>query len=71
MKPNVGRISFSLCMDKPELPFSVSGKVVVITGGVGMLGKEYAAFLSARGARVACGRRRDCERQRRRGRDAR
>ena len=33
--------------------FDVSGRVVVITGGFGQLGSEYAAALAARGARVA------------------
>lgn len=39
-------------METPEKIFSVKGKVIIITGGAGMLGKEYAAFLSAAGARV-------------------
>jgi len=33
--------------------FSVEGKVVVVTGGCGQLGRRYTAALAARGARVA------------------
>ena len=40
-------------MPTPETIFSVKDKVIIITGGAGMLGKEYAAVLSAAGARVA------------------
>ena len=39
-------------MKTPEEIFSVKDKVVIITGGAGMLGKEYASVLSAAGARV-------------------
>ncbi|MBI2055490.1 MAG: SDR family NAD(P)-dependent oxidoreductase, partial [Candidatus Sungbacteria bacterium] len=40
-------------MKAPEEIFSVRDKAVIITGGAGMLGREYAAFLLAAGARVA------------------
>jgi NAD(P)-dependent dehydrogenase (short-subunit alcohol dehydrogenase family) len=33
--------------------FDVNGQVVVITGGLGQLGREYALALAARGAKVA------------------
>ncbi|HSL66452.1 MAG TPA: SDR family oxidoreductase [Gaiellaceae bacterium] len=33
--------------------FDLSGRVAVVTGGLGQLGAEYAAGLAARGARVA------------------
>lgn len=33
--------------------FDLAGRVVVVTGGLGQLGAEYAAGLAARGARVA------------------
>lgn len=39
-------------MIEPKEFFSVKDKVVIITGGAGMLGKEYASVLSAAGARV-------------------
>ncbi|OHA08584.1 MAG: hypothetical protein A3B37_01805 [Candidatus Sungbacteria bacterium RIFCSPLOWO2_01_FULL_59_16] len=39
-------------METPKEPFSVRDKVVIITGGAGLLGREYAAFLSVAGARV-------------------
>ena len=39
-------------METPGKPFSVKDKVIIITGGAGMLGREYAAFLSVVGARV-------------------
>lgn len=39
-------------MTGPEKLFSVRGKVIVITGGAGFLGMEYATFLSRAGARV-------------------
>jgi len=40
-------------MSYTEELFSVAGKVVVITGGNGMLGTQYATTLSKAGARVA------------------
>lgn len=39
-------------MSNSDTIFSLKGKVVIITGGAGMLGKEYAAALSGAGARV-------------------
>ncbi len=39
-------------MDSPEKLFSVKNKVVIITGGAGMLGMEYATVLARAGARV-------------------
>lgn len=39
-------------MQISETIFSVKNKVVIITGGAGQLGKEYAGFLSALDARV-------------------
>ena len=39
-------------MKNTEELFLVKNKVVIITGGAGMLGKEYASALSAAGARV-------------------
>jgi NAD(P)-dependent dehydrogenase (short-subunit alcohol dehydrogenase family) len=32
--------------------FNIEGKVIVITGGYGVLGKEFAAYLSEQGAKV-------------------
>lgn len=39
-------------MPSPERLFSVRNKVIIITGGAGFLGMEYAAFLSSAGARI-------------------
>ena len=34
-------------------PFDLTGRVVVVTGGLGQLGRQFAGALAARGARVA------------------
>ena len=33
--------------------FSVAGKVIVVTGGLGQLGREFATSLAKAGAKVA------------------
>ena len=39
-------------MNEPDI-FSVSGRVIVVTGGLGQLGRQFCRALSGRGARVA------------------
>ena len=34
-------------------PFDLSGRIIVVTGGLGQLGHQFATALTARGARFA------------------